>query len=89
MSSVEWQIDVDIDADGNVLSAVVEERRELEVGDRGAEPYECDTDERRIISAYCCTCEAETTLYLEVGDSEPWEHDAAHPSHVIDYWRDT
>jgi len=59
------------------------------LGDRGAEPYECDTDERRIISAYCCTCEAETTLYLEVGDSEPWEHDVAHPSHVVDYWRDT
>jgi len=59
------------------------------VGDRGAEPYECDVDERRIISAYCCTCEAEATLYLEVGDSEPWEHDVAHPSHVVDYWRDT
>jgi len=33
MSSVERQIDVDLDADGNVLSAVVEERRELEVGE--------------------------------------------------------
>jgi len=58
-------------------------------GPSDPEPYECDTDERRIISANCCTCEAETTLYLEVGDSEPWEHDVAHPSHMVDYWRDT
>jgi hypothetical protein len=33
MSSVERQIDVDLDADGNVLNAVVEERRELEVSE--------------------------------------------------------
>ena len=33
MSSVERQIDIDLDADGNVLSVVVEERRELEVGE--------------------------------------------------------
>ena len=32
MSSIERQIDVDLDADGNILNAVVEERRELEVG---------------------------------------------------------
>jgi len=50
--------------------------------------YECDTDERRIISAYCCTCEAEATLYLEVGDDSAWEHDISHPSHVVDYWRE-
>lgn len=31
MSVVERQIDVDLDADGNVVSAVVEERRELEI----------------------------------------------------------
>ena len=67
---------------------VVGAAENVSLGDRGAEPYECDTDERRIISAFCCTCELEATLYLEVGDSEPWEHDVAHPSHVVDYWRD-
>lgn len=51
------------------------------------EPYEVDVDERRVVSAYCCTCEAETTLYLEVGDDSPWEHDEQHASHVVDYWR--
>ena len=33
MSSMERQINVDLDADGNILSTVVEERRELEVGE--------------------------------------------------------
>ena len=53
-----------------------------------SELYECDVDERRIISAYCCTCEAEATLYLEVGDDSAWEHDVSNPSHVVDYWRE-
>jgi hypothetical protein len=38
---------------------------------RGAEPFECDADERLLISAYGCTCEVEATLYFEGGDSEP------------------
>ena len=33
MSSMERQINVDLDADGNLLSTVVEERREFEVGE--------------------------------------------------------
>jgi len=56
-------------------------------GPSEAEPYEVDVDERRIVSAYCCTCETETTLYLEVGETRPWEHDEEHASHVVDYWR--
>ena len=52
------------------------------------EPYELDTDERRVVSAYCCTCEATTTMLLEVGDDSPWEHDAEHASHVVEYWRE-
>jgi hypothetical protein len=53
------------------------------------EPYEQDLDERRVVSAYCCTCEATTTMLLEVGDSDPWEHDAEHASHLVEYWRET
>ena len=52
------------------------------------EPYEVDVDERRVVSAYCCTCEATTTMLLEVGDDSAWEHDEKHPSHTIDYWRE-
>ncbi|TKX35130.1 hypothetical protein EXE51_15760 [Halorubrum sp. CGM5_25_10-8B] len=52
------------------------------------EPYEVDVDERRVVSAYCCTCEATTTMLLEVGDDSPWEHDEKHASHVVDYWRE-
>ena len=51
------------------------------------EPYEVDVDERRVVGCYCCTCEAESTLYLEVGETEPWDHETRHPGHVIDYWR--
>jgi hypothetical protein len=49
------------------------------------EPY---VDERRVVSAYCCTCEATTTMLLEVGDDSPWEHEEQHASHVVDYWRE-
>ena len=58
---------------------------------RGAsepEPYEVDVDERRVVSAYCCTCEETATLLMEVGDDSPWEHDEMHASHVVDYWRE-
>jgi len=57
-------------------------------GESGPEPYEVDVDERRVVSAYCCTCEETTTMLLEVGDSDPWEHDEKHASHVVDYWRE-
>ncbi|VTT88012.1 hypothetical protein DM2_1346 [Halorubrum sp. DM2] len=56
--------------------------------DDSPEPYEVDIDERRVVSAYCCTCGEETTLFLEVGEDSPWEHDEQHPSHMIDYWRE-
>ena len=57
-------------------------------GSSEPEPYETDLNERRVVSAYCCTCEVETTLYLEVGDDSAWEHDEQHASHVVDYWRE-
>ena len=57
-------------------------------GQSEPEPYEVDVDERRVVSAYCCTCEATTTMLLEVGDSDPWEHDEKNASHVVDYWRE-
>ena len=57
-------------------------------GPSDPEPYEQDLDERRVVSAYCCTCEATTTMLLEVGDDSPWEHDAEHASHVVEYWRE-
>jgi len=52
------------------------------------EVYERDLDERRVVSAYCATCEETATLLLEVGDDSPWEHDAEHASHVVEYWRE-
>lgn len=52
------------------------------------EPYETDVDERRVVSAYCCTCEATTTMLLEVGEDSAWEHDLENASHVVDYWRE-
>ena len=51
-------------------------------------PYEVDIDERRVVSAYCCTCEETATLLMEVGDDSPWEHDEIHASHVVEYWRE-
>lgn len=57
-------------------------------GESEREPYEVDVDERRVVSAYCVTCEATTTMLLEVGDDAPWEHDETHASHVVDYWRE-
>ena len=51
-------------------------------------PYEVDVGERRVVSAYCCTCEETATLLLEVGDDSAWEHDEMHASHVVDYWRE-
>ena len=57
-------------------------------GPSDPEPYEQDLDERRVVSAYCCTCEATTTMLLEVGDDSPWEHDASNASHVVEYWRE-
>lgn len=57
-------------------------------GPSDLEPYETDLNERRVIYAYCCTCEATETLLLEVGDSDPWEHDAQNASHVVEYWRE-
>lgn len=57
-------------------------------GQSEPEPYETDVEERRVVSAYCCTCEATTTMLLEVGDDSPWEHDLEHASHVVDYWRE-
>lgn len=56
--------------------------------DDSPEPYEVDVDERRVVSAYCCTCEATMTMLLEVGDDSPWEHDTKHASHQVDYWRE-
>ncbi|ELZ41882.1 hypothetical protein [Halorubrum tebenquichense] len=55
--------------------------------DDSPEPYEVDVDEWRIVSAECCACEEETTLYLEPGDDSAWEHDEQHPSHLVHYWR--
>jgi hypothetical protein len=52
------------------------------------EPYEVDVDERRVVSCYCCTCEATATLLLEVGESDPWEHDEKNASHEVEYWRE-
>jgi hypothetical protein len=40
MSSVERQIDVDLDADRNAVRAVVEERRELEIAELFNESHE-------------------------------------------------
>ncbi|OYR88659.1 hypothetical protein DJ71_04870 [Halorubrum sp. E3] len=57
-------------------------------GPSETEPYERDTDERRVVSCYCCTCEETATLLLEVGESAPWEHDEKHASHVVEYWRE-
>ena len=57
-------------------------------GDDSPEPYAVDVDERRVIECYCCTCEEEATMLLEVGDDSAWEHDEKHPSHVVDYWRE-
>lgn len=51
-------------------------------------PYETDLDERRVVSAYCCTCEETATMLLEVGDDSAWEHDATNVSHVVEYWRE-
>jgi hypothetical protein len=41
-----------------------------------------------VVSTYCCTRKATTTLFLEVGDDSAWEHDEQHASHVVDYWRE-
>lgn len=51
-------------------------------------PFDRDTDERRIIGCYCCTCEATETLLVEAGRTRPWEHAEENPTHVIDYWRE-
>ncbi|QHS17224.1 hypothetical protein GWK26_08755 [haloarchaeon 3A1-DGR] len=51
------------------------------------EPYHRDIDERRVIACYCCTCEASKTMLLEVGDSDPWEHDELNATHEVEYWR--
>jgi len=56
-------------------------------GPSDPEPYELDVDERRVVSAYCCTCEA-TTMLMEVGDDSPCEHDASNASHQVEYWRE-
>jgi len=52
-------------------------------------PFDRDTDERRIINCYCCSCEATATILAEPGRTRKWEHAASHPTHVIDYWRDS
>ena len=57
-------------------------------GPSDPEPYETDIDERRVVSAYCCTCEETATLLLEVGDGSPWHHDAMNASHEVEYWRE-
>ncbi len=64
----------------------IEEVRKT-TGSRSLEPYEENVDERRVVSAYCCTCETHETLLLEAGRRRPWEHDETHPSHVVEYWR--
>ena len=51
-------------------------------------PFDCDTDERRVIGCYCCTCEATATILAEPGRTREWEHAARHLTHVIDYWRE-
>jgi hypothetical protein len=51
-------------------------------------PFDRDTDERRVISCYCCTCEATETLLVEAGRTRRWEHDRSNPSHVVEYWRE-
>ncbi|EMA67580.1 hypothetical protein C461_07634 [Halorubrum aidingense JCM 13560] len=57
-------------------------------GPSDAEPYEVDVGERRVLSAFCCTCEETATLLLEVGDDSPWDHDAMNASHEVEYWRE-
>ena len=51
-------------------------------------PFDRDTDARRVISCYCCTCEASETLLVEAGRTRRWEHDRSNPSHVAEYWRE-
>ena len=51
-------------------------------------PFDRDVDERRVISAYCCTCEASETILAESGRTRRWEHDELNASHVVDYWRE-
>ncbi|MDQ2054306.1 hypothetical protein [Halobellus sp. H-GB7] len=51
-------------------------------------PFDRDVDERRVISAYCCTCEKSTTILAESGRTRRWEHDELNASHVVDYWRE-
>jgi len=51
-------------------------------------PFDRDTDSRRVIACYCCTCEASETLLVEAGRTRRWEHERSNPSHVIEYWRE-
>ncbi|RLM88169.1 hypothetical protein D3D02_13235 [Halobellus sp. Atlit-38R] len=51
-------------------------------------PFDRDVDDRRVISAYCCTCGKSTTILAESGRTRRWEHDELNASHVVDYWRE-
>ena len=51
-------------------------------------PFDRDTDARRVIACYCCTCEASETPLAEPGRTRRWEHDRSNPSHVVEYWRE-
>jgi hypothetical protein len=51
-------------------------------------PFDRDTDDRRVIGCYCCSCERTATILAEPGRTREWEHAGRHPTHVIDYWRE-
>ena len=51
-------------------------------------PFDRDTDARRVIACYCCTCEESETLLIEAGRTRRWEHAISNPSHVVEYWRE-
>jgi len=73
---------------GSESKPEVEEVRKSQPDTSEPEPYETNTDKRRVISAFCATCEETTTLLMEVGDDSPWEHDEKNASHQVEYWRE-
>lgn len=50
-------------------------------------PFDCDTDERRVIDCVCLTCAEEATIYAEGGRTREWEHAIGNRSHVVEYVR--
>ncbi|WP_256289633.1 hypothetical protein [Halobellus inordinatus] len=51
-------------------------------------PFDRDVDDRRVIPAYCCTCEKSTTIPAESGRTRRWEYEELNASHVVDYWKE-